>query len=91
MMQVPDELGLYRLDEVMGSGKQTRYFAVQMSETESDIMPKAQRMGMEPQAGQLEGGEKAASSAGAMELTYWLAALALLVLCVEWRVYQRGY
>lgn len=91
MMQVPDELGLYRLDEVMDSGQQTRYFAVQMSETESDIMPKAQRMGMEPQAGQLEGGEKAASSAGAMELTYWLAALALLVLCVEWRVYQRGY
>ncbi|WP_289137956.1 BatA and WFA domain-containing protein [uncultured Brevibacillus sp.] len=91
MMQVPDELGLYRLDEVIGSGQQSRYFAVQMSETESDIMPKAQRMGMEPQAGQLEGGEKAASSAGAMELTHWLAALALLVLCVEWRVYQRGY
>ncbi|GED68785.1 hypothetical protein BRE01_24870 [Brevibacillus reuszeri] len=90
-MQVPDQLGLYRLDEMMGNGQQTRYFAVQISETESDIMPKVQRMGGEASAGQPEGGEKAASSVGSMELTYWLAALALLVLCVEWRVYQRGY
>ncbi|MGG1660758.1 vWA domain-containing protein [Brevibacillus sp. NRS-1366] len=90
-MQVPDQLGLYRLDETLDTGQQSRYFTVQMSESESDITPKMQRMGTDSQAGRSEGGEKAASTVGTKELTYWLAALALLVLFVEWRVYQRGY
>lgn len=90
-MQAPDQLGLYRLEETLDAGLQSRYFAVQMSESESDITPKVQRLGTDSQAGPSEGGEKAASPVGTRELTYWIAALALLVLFVEWRVYQRGY
>lgn len=89
-MQVPEQLGLYRIDETADTGTVSRYFSVRMSDAESDITPKTLSV-FSASAGQSEGEQQAASATGTQELTYWLAALVLLVLLVEWRVYQRGY
>ncbi|MED4783866.1 BatA and WFA domain-containing protein [Brevibacillus choshinensis] len=91
MLEVPDRTGLYRVDETLDSGQKSRYFAVQMKETESDITPKTIRLGTNGGAQQGEGNQQTANAAGSRELMKWLAALALLALFVEWRVYQRGY
>lgn len=91
LFQVPDQIGLYRLDEQLESGLQSRYFAVHLSEQESDITPRFIAVGAsggQPAEGD---GTTAPEPLGSRELTNWLVALALLVVFVEWRVYQRGY
>jgi hypothetical protein len=91
MLEVPDRTGLYRIDETWDSGQKSRFFAVQMKESESDITPKTIRMGANGEAQQSGDDQQTAKAAGSRELMTWLAALALLAMFVEWRVYQRGY
>lgn len=88
-IQVPEQIGLYKLDETLDAGAVSKYFSVRLSESESDITPKTLSVASS-QAGQGEAEQQRAGT-GTRELTYWLAALVLLVLLVEWRVYQRGY
>ncbi|TGV14251.1 hypothetical protein EN829_049485, partial [Mesorhizobium sp. M00.F.Ca.ET.186.01.1.1] len=88
-IQVPEQIGLYKLDETLDAGAVSKYFSVRLSESESDITPKTLSVASS-QAGQGEAEQQRAGT-GTQELTYWLAALVLLVLLVEWRVYQRGY
>ncbi|CAM5781671.1 vWA domain-containing protein [Brevibacillus borstelensis] len=105
LFQVPEQTGLYRLTEETDSGPASveRYFAVHMSEAESDIAPRMLRVSSGKAAGtdndedSIEGDaagqslDDNAQATGARELTYWIAALALLIVFVEWRVYRRGY
>lgn len=91
MLEVPDRTGLYRVDETLDSGQKSRFFAVHIKESESDITPKTIRMGANGDAQQGEGERQTANAAGSRELMIGLAAFALLALFVEWRVYQRGY
>ena len=88
LFQAPAKLGLYSLQEELDSGVQTRYFSIHLDEQESDITPLALSAGTEQRAG---AEEQTGAPAGSRELTAWLAALALLIVFVEWRVYQRGY
>lgn len=109
---VPEQTGLYRLTEETGPSDPpaVRYFAVHMSESESDIAPRTLRAAIGQTDGSGAGGEgqtggvdqtgrspddnrtgKAPSTTGVQELTYWLAAFALLAVFAEWRVYRRGY
>lgn len=90
LLRVPDQIGLYRLDEEAGTGRISRYFSVSIHESESDITPDF--IGVET-LGKPSAPAATADSplTGSRELTPWLVALALLVLFVEWRVYQRGY
>jgi len=90
LLRVPDQIGLYRLDEETGMGRTSRYFSVSVHERESDITPDF--IGVET-VGKPSAPVTTADSplTGSRELTPWLVALALLVLFVEWRVYQRGY
>ncbi|MED1791768.1 VWA domain-containing protein [Brevibacillus nitrificans] len=90
MLEVPNQTGLYRLDEELPAGQKSRWIAVQMSEAQSDITPKTMKLAAaitQPGAGETA----AAQTLGSLELMPWLAVLALLVVFVEWRVYQRGY
>lgn len=91
MLEVPDRIGLYRVDERLDSGQKSRFFAVQMKEDQSDIAPKTIRMGTKADAEESDGESSAANAAGSRELMTRLAAIALLAMLVEWRVYQRGY
>jgi len=90
LFQVPDRIGLYQLQEELNGEVRSRYFAVHLDERESEIAPAAFHAGMQ-QAGREDGGKTAGEPAGSRELTAWLAALALLFVFAEWRVYQRGY
>ena len=91
LYQVPDRIGLYQLQEELDTGVRNRYFSVHPDERESDIAPVALFAGTKL-AEQAEDRErKAGEPAGSRELTIWLAALALLFVFAEWRVYQRGY
>ncbi|TKI58862.1 VWA domain-containing protein [Brevibacillus antibioticus] len=94
-MQLPELTGLYRLDEGVDTGTKSTYFTVQMNEEESNITPKSVSVARKNAEEQKESEEATATDTtgalGTKELTYWLAAFALLVLLVEWRVYQRGY
>lgn len=91
MLEVPDRIGLYRIDETLATGHKSRFFAVQMNEDQSDITPKTIRMGTKANAQAGDGEKPEASAAGSRELMAWLGALALLAMFAEWRVYQRGY
>ncbi|MFM1650615.1 vWA domain-containing protein [Brevibacillus sp. B_LB10_24] len=87
---VPEQVGLYRLEEQQGEGKLTRYFSVQMREAESQIAPR--RMHVAAGQAQAEQSEQAPQAAGSyQDLTFWLVLLALIIVFAEWRVYQRGY
>lgn len=91
LFQVPDQIGLYRLEEEFDTGVQNRYFAIHVHEQETNITPVTLSAGTE-RAAQAEDQETPASApAGSRELTGWLAALAMLIVFAEWRVYQRGY
>lgn len=92
LMQVPQQTGLYRLEEVLAGGKQIRYFGVSLNAAESDIAPRpmsvASQSAVNPEEKRTT---QTTQTPGSKELTYWLAALALLAVFAEWRVYQRGY
>ncbi|MDT3415710.1 hypothetical protein QO009_001576 [Brevibacillus aydinogluensis] len=90
LFRVPEQTGLYRLTEEVAGTAQVRYFAVHMDEAESDIAPRSLTVGSSG-AGEGEAKPQDGQAAGSRELTGWLAALALLVVFAEWRVYQRGY
>jgi Ca-activated chloride channel family protein len=91
LYQIPEQTGLYQLEEVRGEEKIVRYFSVQMKESESMIRP----YHMVAQSLAVSEEERAETSihdkSGTKELTSWLAALALLLCLAEWVVYQRGY
>jgi hypothetical protein len=87
LYQVPDRIGLYRLQEEFETGVQTRYFAVHPDERESDIAPS----GVSAAAQAKDQETPPDAPAGRREWTGWLAALGLLIVFAEWRVYQRGY
>lgn len=91
---VPEQTGLYTLQENRGKEQMTRYFAVQMKDAESDIAPKPLQVA--PATGEENpkdnpGQTKVQGMEGFRELTFWLALAALFIAFTEWVVYQRGY
>jgi Ca-activated chloride channel family protein len=91
LYQIPEQTGLYQLEEVRGEEKIVRYFSVQMKENESTIRPYhmvAQSSTINEQEPTEMGVQ---DKSGTNELTFWFAAMALLLCLVEWVVYQRGY
>ncbi|WP_047152466.1 vWA domain-containing protein [Aneurinibacillus tyrosinisolvens] len=97
LYRIPEQTGLYQLEEVEGGRKTVRFFTAEMREEESRITPRAiqvaavQPDSKEEQSGDGEKKTPGKGGGGQMELTFWLAALALLVAFMEWVVYQRGY
>lgn len=92
LYQVPEQLGLFQLREVRGSEEIIRYFTVQMKPSESQIALEPIPYGQaENTQADVEETEQESILTGRKELGHWLALLALLLVMVEWVVYQRGY
>jgi Ca-activated chloride channel family protein len=91
LYQLPEQTGLYHLEEIRGEEKIDRYFSVSMRESESDIrsyhMVAPSSLSNEEEIKERSLTEKN----GRKEMTFWLAAMALLFCLVEWVVYHRGY
>jgi Ca-activated chloride channel family protein len=91
LYQIPEQTGLYHLEEIRGGEKIDRYFSVSMRESESNIRPyhmvAPSSVGNEEESTEMSLMEKK----GRKDLTFWLAAMALIFCLVEWVVYHRGY
>lgn len=72
--------GLYTLTIQGGASAGTRYFALQIPQTESDVRAVAPSQ---------NGAGAGQSVVGGIELTSWLLALALALLMIEWGVSRR--
>jgi Ca-activated chloride channel homolog len=79
------ELGFYAVNLISKDSTRVEYFAVNLfDENESNIQPRqAIQVGQEKIASATSG------QIGQRELWPWLAALALLILLIEWQVYHR--
>lgn len=81
---MPEKPGIYRLQEKTDSGSRYRYFAVQLdseertSETAASFALKGQ------------GEEEKKTQLSKQEIWRIFAAIALLILFIEWEVYRRG-
>ena len=71
---------MYTLTIQGGASAGTRYFALQIPQTESDVRAVAHSQ---------NGAGAGQSVVGGMELTSWLLALALALLMIEWGVSRR--
>ena len=79
------ELGFYAVNLISGDSRRVEYFAVNLfDEGESNIQPRESI-----QVGQEDVAPAQSGQIGQRELWSWLAALALLVLIIEWQVYHR--
>lgn len=79
------ELGYYAVNFISDSANTTEYFAVNLfDENESNIQPREA-----VQVGQVAVTPTASQQVGQLELWPWLAALALIVLMIEWQVFHR--
>jgi hypothetical protein len=79
------ELGYYAVNFISGDSSSVEYFAVNLfDENESNIQPRAAI-----QVGRVEVTPTASQQVGQRELWPWLAALALIVLMIEWQVFHR--
>ena len=80
-----DELGYYAVNFISGDSNHVEYFAVNLfDEAESNISPRETI-----QIGRSTVTPTASQQIGQRELWSWLAALALLVLMIEWQVFHR--
>ncbi|MGV3487519.1 MAG: vWA domain-containing protein [Tuberibacillus sp.] len=80
-MEVPPTPGLYYLQETTRTGVYSRPFAVQTSNTESDVSHK--------KSFQIKGESGSVIQLGKIDLSHWLILLALISLFAEWEVYRR--
>ena len=79
------ELGYYAVNFISGDANTVEYFAVNLfDENESNIQPRATI-----QVGREEVTPTASQQIGQLELWPWLAALALIILMIEWQVFYR--
>ena len=79
------ELGYYAVNFISGDSSTVEYFAVNLfDENESNIQPRAAI-----QVGRVEVTPAASQQVGQRELWPWLAALALVVLMIEWQVFHQ--
>ena len=79
------ELGYYAVNFISDSANTTEYFAVNLfDDNESNIRPRDV-----VQVGQVAVSPTASQQVGQLELWPWLAALALIVLMIEWQVFHR--
>ncbi|HQV93356.1 MAG TPA: VWA domain-containing protein, partial [Anaerolineales bacterium] len=80
-----DELGYYAVNFISGDSNHVEYFAVNLfDENESNIQPRETI-----QVGRATITPTVSQQIGQRELWTWLAALALLVLMIEWQVFHR--
>ena len=79
------ELGYYAVNFISGDSSSVEYFAVNLfDEHESNIQPRDAI-----QIGRVEVTPTISQQVGQRELWPWLAALALIVLMIEWQVFHR--
>lgn len=79
------ELGYYAVNFISGDSNHVEYFAVNLfDESESNIQPRDSI-----QVGRSTVTPTVSQQIGQRELWNWLAALALLVLMIEWQVFHR--
>jgi aerotolerance regulator-like protein/VWA domain-containing protein len=79
------ELGYYAVNFMSGDSSSVEYFAVNLfDENESNIQPRAAI-----QVGRVEVTPTASQQVGQRELWPWLAALALIILMIEWQVFHQ--
>lgn len=81
----PNQPGLYRLKEVTNFGAKERLFAVTLDDEEKYISP-SKSFNLKVESKELREKEQQNPN----EIWNWFAALALLLLIVEWEVYRRG-
>lgn len=88
---VPEETGLYKVDEIKNNETETRYFSIGLNQQESDIKPESIKIFI-TQSNDTETGEDSSLiSKGYVEIAEWFILLALIVAFIEWVVYKRGY
>jgi Ca-activated chloride channel homolog len=79
------ELGYYAVNFISDDANTTEYFAVNLfDENESNLQPRDVI-----QVGRVAVTATASQQVGQLELWHWLAALALIVLMIEWQVFHR--
>lgn len=83
-MQLPSEPGLYQLIEKVYDGTLTRYFVIELEESERTIITE------DSFSMKVENEGNNSFISGIHEYWRWFAVLALLLLFVEWEVYRRG-
>lgn len=93
LFQVPEQVGLYRLEEWVDGKKLERLFQIRMPEEETSIVPYPMQVlaGQEETAKEQSAGNDVRGIYSYQDFTDWLMLIALLILFVEWKVYQRGY
>jgi len=92
LFQVPEQLGLYRLEEWIDGKKAERLFQVSMQEEEKDITPSRMQVQTSEEASQESSAANGVRGIYSYQaFTGWLILIALVILFTEWRVYQRGY
>lgn len=80
-----DELGYYAVNFISGDSNRVEYFAVNLfDESESNIQPRETI-----QVGRSTVTPTVSQQIGQRELWTWLAALALIILMIEWQVFHR--
>ena len=91
--EVPEEVGLYHLQESVENKQESRLFSVQMNEVETKIKPAYIQINSAKNATaeNENNSEQIVHSGGFKELAIWLSLAALLTSFIEWVVYQRGY
>jgi len=92
LFQVPEQLGLYRLEEWIDGKKTERLFQVSMQEEEKDITPSRMQVQTSEEVSQESSTTNGVRGIYSYQsFTEWLILIALVILFTEWRVYQRGY
>ncbi|WP_235827910.1 vWA domain-containing protein [Brevibacillus migulae] len=92
LFQVPEQVGLYRLEERMDGKITQRLFQVSMQEEEKDITPSRLQVEIGEEAPTKSASENSVRGINSYQtFTGWLILIALVILFTEWRVYQRGY
>lgn len=86
---LPEETGLYALEETRDTKTVTRLFSVKMNEDESKIKPEPLKVRYNYNVNEEENEE--IKTFGYKELSKWFILLALLFSFIEWVVYTRGY
>lgn len=88
---IPEELGLYQVNEYKNNQQLTRYFTVQFSEKEVNIQPEAINVNSAATVNEDENNGLSEKSIGLQILAFLFALIALIFVFIEWVVYSRGY
>ncbi|WP_025025469.1 vWA domain-containing protein [Caldalkalibacillus mannanilyticus] len=89
--QLPEQMGLFLIEEIRSNTKEVRPFVVGMRDSQSSITPHELVVYSSEQVKEEESVEKTNSPLETVPIAIWFALAALLISFIEWGVYHRGY